>query len=484
MRSTVSSIFSRRSIILITCITVILMGLIVGVTSARADIAPPKAPPGANPEVNEITQVRMMDEKVVLTIQEKEDVESMGSARVWAEFHMMNLGDKTEALMVRFPISYNDGWGEYPEIEDLMVYVNNDSVPISIISLEGDPEVWDDPIKWTEFEVVFPPGEMVEIEVDYTLYGTGYYPYVTYGYLLETGAGWKGTIGSAEIIVRLPYEVNESNILLGENTGWGGTTPDFGFSEKEVIWYFEDLEPGSDNNISIAIIWPSIWQRILDEERFVSDFPEDGEAWGRLAKHYKEVSRFGKGFREDPGGEWLHELSIKAYEKALELLPNDALWHAGYADLLLWRSSWEYHFTAETREEYLEGLYQMYLAYKLDPDQEYIQNYLNNISLKNAVEEANGEFVFTWLTQTPTLAPVEHQETAAPQTDPTSVALISATPQPEPSQPPGAVSETEASGDENIAEKKSLPFCGSAILFPFGLIVVVAIPKIRSKKNR
>ena len=160
-----------------------------------ADVAPPANPPGANPSPDgEVTQVRMVDEKVVIHVQEETEISEMGTARVWAEFHMLNLGEVSETLMVRFPTSFNDGFYNYPEIEDLMVYVDNLSVSTSRIKLEGEPEQWDDPVQWAEFEVVFPPGDTVEIEVDYTLQGTGEYPFVSYSYLLETGAVWNGTI--------------------------------------------------------------------------------------------------------------------------------------------------------------------------------------------------------------------------------------------------------------------------------------------------
>ena len=113
-----------------------------------ADVAPPANPPGANPSPDgEVTQVRMVDEKVVIHVQEETEISEMGTARVWAEFHMLNLGEVSETLMVRFPTSFNDGFYNYPEIEDLMVYVDNLSVSTSRIKLEGEPEQWDDPVQ-------------------------------------------------------------------------------------------------------------------------------------------------------------------------------------------------------------------------------------------------------------------------------------------------------------------------------------------------
>lgn len=484
MRYKPNQSLSLKWLLVFAVILALAAGLAQKSISVRADVAPPKAPPGANPEVAQITQVRMMDEKVVIEVLEEDDITQMGTAFVWAEFHMKNLGDTTEVLMVRFPSSYNDGFSGYPEIKNLMVSVDNATVPTSRVNLEGEPDNWDDPVQWVEFEVVFPPGEIVEIEVDYTLYGTGEYPFVSYSYLLETGAGWNGTIGSAEIIVRFPYKLN-AGIFSDGSPGWGGTTPGvyLNTEENELFWYFEDFEPTSENNISFVTVWPSVWQRIIDEQKHVSDFPNDGEAWGRLAKLYKETSRLRRGTRTDAGGIHLYKASIEAYKKALDLLPDDALWHAGYADLLLNNSFYTYRLSAAGRDEILQALNEIYTAYKLDPDHSIIQEIANQFP-REAITEENGELVFYWLTQTPALADVEPQETTAPQADPTSVTFITATPQPEPTQPPTAVSVVDPSGEENISEKKSLPICGSTILFPLGLIVAVSLPQIRSKKSR
>ncbi|MFV1948401.1 MAG: tetratricopeptide repeat protein [Anaerolineales bacterium] len=477
MRYKLNQSFSLKWMLMFAVILSLAFGLIQRITPVRADVAPPKAPPGANPDIGTVlTNVRMMDEKVIIDVQKETDNTEMGTARVWAEFHMENLGNTTEMLMVRFPSSYNDGFSGYPEIGDIMVYVNNISVSTSSLILEGDPENWDDPIKWVEFEVKFPPGEIVEIEVDYTLNGTGEYPFVSYAYLLETGAGWSGTIGSAEIIVRLPYPAIPGTVFIDSSPGWGGTTPGALLSGNEVRWYFEDFEPTYEHNISIAMVWPSVWHRVMQEQNQVWNFPDDGEAWGRLAKLYKEMSRLRRGTREDAGGFWLFNQSVEAYEQALTLLPDDALWHAGYADLLLWNSFWTYNSSEAGREMILQALDEIYTAYKLDSDQPLIQEIARQFP-REAVAEENGEFVFYWLTQTPTLEESQSKTTATAESVPT------ATPLPEPTQPAPAVDRGEETGDEDSAGKKFLPICGSAILFPLALFVTIAAPKFRSKKG-
>ena len=49
--------------------------------------------------------------------------------------------------------------------------------------------------------------------MSYTVNGYGYYPQIAFDYVLETGAGWNGTIGSADIIVDLPYDASDLNVL-------------------------------------------------------------------------------------------------------------------------------------------------------------------------------------------------------------------------------------------------------------------------------
>jgi len=481
MQSNLIMVQKSKKVLIGALILAVTYVLVSRIHPAYADVAPPESPPGANPSPDgEVTQVRMVDEKVVIEVQAEEDISKMGTARVWAEFQMLNLGDVKETLMVRFPTSFNDGFYRYPEIEDLMVYVDNQFVPTSRIELEGEPEQWNDPVQWAEFEVVFPPGDTIEIEVDYTLQGTGEYPFVSYSYLLETGAGWNGTIGSAEIIVRLPYKATAQTVFIDSSPGWGQTTTGAYLEGNEVSWYFEDFEPAWKNNISIALVWPSAYNKVEEEEQNVRDFPNDGEAWGRLAKNYKEISLLRKATRDDAGGIQLYQLSVDAYEKSLSLLPNDALWHVGYADLLCWNSSYTYRYSEEGRAEFLLALNEMYIAYTLDPDHSIIQDYLSGWYPREAVDEVNGEYVFYWLTQTPTLVNVQPPATATEEVLP-NVILVPT--EPEPTQPPPAVVE---SGDPDSTDEdgvgRFLPICGSMLLFPLVFGVFIARPLLTSKR--
>jgi tetratricopeptide (TPR) repeat protein len=486
MHSLLNRYFNIKLVIICALILAVIFVLLYQIHPAHADVAPPKFPPGANPSPDsEVTQVRMMDEKVVIEIQAEEDISVMGTARVWAEFHMLNLGDIKETLMVRFPTSYYDDFFYRSEIADLLVYIDNQSVPTSRLELEGEPEQWYDPVQWVEFEVVFPPGENVEIEVDYTLKSTGDYPFTKYGYLLETGAGWKGTIGSAEIIVRLPYKATAQTIFKECSLGWGCTTKGAYLKGNEVSWYFEDFEPARENNISIALVWPSAWYKVEQEKQNVRDFPNDGEAWGRLGKIYKDLIKNRMNLRKDDGGLELYQLSEEAYQHALQLLPDDALWHAGYADLLWW--NWRRYYFNDSEEgwdDLFRGLEEIHTAYQLDPDLPYIQDSLSYWTYfpKGAIKKVDGEFVFCWLTQTPTLI-----VTQAPQATATQEIFPTETPVPvelEPTQPLPTAVEAEESGstEEDGAGNRSLLIWGSMLLFLLILGVFIARSLLTSKR--
>jgi hypothetical protein len=138
-------------------------------------------PPGANPEAGaEDTQVRMMAETILLEIQPGASVDSLGQAKVTADFTMRNLGSETERMAIRFPLSINDGFGRFPEIRGLQIKVNGRIVSTRRV-MQADPLYAYDQVPWAEFDVTFPAGQDVLIQVIYTVDGTGEYPFVSYG---------------------------------------------------------------------------------------------------------------------------------------------------------------------------------------------------------------------------------------------------------------------------------------------------------------
>jgi tetratricopeptide (TPR) repeat protein len=466
----------------------LLLGVILLIPNqARADVAPPDQPPGANlVPGNEETQVRMMAETVLLDVQASAPAGSLGQASVTAQFTMQNLGASPETMAVRFPLTFwnglSDGFYNFPEITDLVVEVGGRVVPTNRVTTPN--EIIDDqPIPWAAFEVIFPPGESIEIEVRYTAKAAGEYPHIAFRYVLETGAGWQGTIGSADLIVRLPYEASLENVLIGTQTGFSMTTPGAVLEGREVRWHYEDLEPTAEENLEISLVQPSTWEKVLGERAHVAADPQDGEAWGRLGKIYKEITRYRRSLRDDPGGVDLFEASIDAYETALALLPEDALWHAGFADLLWFRFYFEEYFSANPDHTDLQQVVEeLNRAYALAPDEPFIVELIDEVrfSIPDIIGLDGEAFKFLYLTATPLLPVTETPVPASPTAPPLTVASLVP-----PTETRTALTAT-ALGSAEIpttlpseptptepAARPELQVCGGAAIFILGGVLVL-----------
>ncbi|MDO8753617.1 MAG: hypothetical protein Q7J80_06960, partial [Anaerolineales bacterium] len=274
-------------------------------------------------------------------------------------------------------------------------------------------------------------------------------------------------IGAADIIVRFPYEVSGQNIWVDDVSGYTDPTSGGVLSGNEIRWHFEDLEPTWESNIQIVLLAPSLWEFVLKETGTITKNPNDGEAWGRLAKAYKEIARMPKGYlRDDPAGREMFELSKSAYEKCLALLPKDSLWHYGYADLL-----WSHYYfdlywfgTADTQGILPTVLSELQTALTLNPNNQQAKDLLLEISysIPEVVKVDGDDYVLLGLTATPIpptpyLLPSETPQPPTPELAPTTqaIALPTVSPPPEPAA-------------QN-------PLCGSAFLLPalFGLVLVV-----------
>jgi tetratricopeptide (TPR) repeat protein len=308
--------------------------------------------------------------------------------------------------------------------------------------------------------------------VVYDLKGSGYYPYTAFYYILETGAGWKDTIGSADVILRLPYEASPRNVIMNMPIGWAETTPGGRFQGNEVRWHFEEFEPGMDQpvqNMEFALVAPAAWETVLAAHANVQRSPNDGEVWGMLGKAYKDIFLMGKGYREDAGGQELYQLSVEAYEKCLSLKPDDAQWHAGFAELLANRATWDAWMGGATPEA-MRALKEIHTALELAPNDPVVREIAVNMTYMipdGIIRDEAEKFDFPWLTQTPTALP--------PTSTMPPVEELTATPLPLPAAtdtPP--VEPTQAKTTEptpSPAPQRSSPICGSAALLP--LIVMV-----------
>jgi len=439
----------RIPLLLLTCI------LLAVPKAVRADVAPPANPPGTNIQPGaETTQVRMAAETVLIDVKDDGD---LGRARITADFTMRNLGTESESMAVRFPMTADDGFGRYPEITDIVIKVNGQRVAYQRASYL-DLRYQTQDVPWAEFNVTFPSGQDVPIQVAYNLNGSGYMPFTSFYYILETGAGWKGTIGSADIILRLPYPASAQNVIMNMQIGWAETTHNGAIEGNEVRWHFENFEPGPDGsvqNMEFALVAPVNWNTILKGQRNVAASPNDSEAWGRLARSYKEIFLMGRGYRTDPGGEELYQLSIEAYEKCLALNPDDAQWHAGFADLLANRAYWD-SFTNDPMPIPYRAFDEIHTALQLAPNDSKVLEIAENIyfMFPEGMTQTESGYDFPWLTQTPAPPPASRTPMAVPTTKPQILPAATSTPQPSPAAP----------APVPPADKPSLPLCGSAAL--------------------
>lgn len=447
------------------CFVALCFALLAFPSNVRADVAPPYYPPGSNPQPGAgTTQVRMVAETVVIEVRRDFAPDSLGRAHVTADFSMHNLGSESESMAARFPIASSDGRGAYPEIANLLIKVNGKQLQYQRTNYPD--ENWPNgDIPWAAFDMTFPSGQDVSIHVEYDLDGTGYYPYTAFYYVLETGAGWKDTIGSADIILRLPYEASTRNVVIDFGVGWAETTPGGVLQGNEVRWHFENFEPGPDQNMEFALIAPSAWQAVLTGQENVAKNPNDGESWGLLGKAYKEVFQMSKGYRQDAGGLGVYQSSVEAYEKCLSLKPNDAQWHAGFAELLADHAFWG-AWRGDTTPDAIRALNEIHTALELAPNDPVVREIAQNITymLPDGITQNGDNFDFPWLTQTPTalpptqvLIPTDESAATLPATAaPTKAGALQVTPT------PAGIPEATSTP----TPQKSSPLCGSAALLP------------------
>jgi tetratricopeptide (TPR) repeat protein len=398
---------ATRKIIAFIITVVLLLG---SNSSVRADVAPPEPPSGTNPEPgNEITNVQMVSETVLIDIKANSPLDT-GYGKVTATFMMRILGDTDEQMDVRFPLDQTTGWGglcsdplpQFSPITDLKVKVNAQSVStkktyqsITLPTVEEPHPVITIPC-WEHFPVSFPVGKDIAIEVTYTTepYYDADASYV-YAYILETGTGWKDTIGTADVIFQLPYELNDSNFYSCQPS-------DCVLNGNKIQWHYEDFEPTS--NISISLLPPPLWQRIDLEKKNTIKNPSDGEAWGRLAKAYKESITERRGFRSEPAALERYQLSKEAYEKAVALLPNDADWHFGFAQLLCWNAEWNNLSLDSNTEAWKACVEQIQQVLSLNPNHAGMKELIENTpELTNMIDFSGTQPDYLILTAQPSV---------------------------------------------------------------------------------
>jgi len=347
---------SRPSLVLLICgfvLVCVLIGLL-GAWPSRADVGvQPILPDGSSIQPRKETPIQMASERVVLTVRhaterdrvtfnpEAYGLEDPGVpiwlsvAEVTADFTMANPTSEAVSMTVWFPLASaleTDDWeghiGEIaPRIENFQVAI--DGKPLAHeVSEWPNPQGEDKPpLPWASFPVTFPAGKQVLIQVAYLIWaqqdpGLGAVG-MSLTYVFQTGAGWAGPIGKAELEVNLPYPASAETI---------GTMPDGGQVDgHQVRWTWENLEPTPEDDFYIWLIQQERWEELEAARMRAMQGSEDGEAWLNLANTYGGLA-IGRYATLVPGfGKTYLPLGVQAAQEAIRLLPDDLRPHHALA---------------------------------------------------------------------------------------------------------------------------------------------------------
>jgi len=457
-------------------------------SSVRADVGVgPILPSGSSIKPQGETRIQMAAEKVVITLRQGTDAENaafklnvedqgypglpspyfpivyLAVAEVNADFSMLNPTSEDVPMTVWFPMAslledanWEDHIGEEaPRIEDLQVAVDGKPLDYDVIELPNPQGEDKPPLPWASFPVTFPASEQVNIHVNYIfLPQPSSFDLVgmTLAYIFQTGAGWAGPIGIAQLEVNLPYPASSVTI---------GSMPDGGQAiGKQVSWTWNDLEPGPEDDFSILLLRPERWEELSYWLGIVDAHPDFEQAWLALASFYERLCQgiYERGPLIPYFGETYQQLGVQAAQEAARLDPGDIGPH--YELAMLYAAVLPRNPPPEALQLVLD---EVEIMYELNPEEaQALEPNVNDI-LELALDNdatATAEAA-TWAGSDATQTAV-----AAFVQTPSSLPIASATPH----SVPAAVSEPEPGipGDGSVA-------IGIALLGAVALIVVASI---------
>lgn len=344
-----------------TCLALLCLAALIlfGAPRAEADVAPDPEAAASDIAPERGTQVQMLSERVVLDIQTQsftrsEHTYSVPFAEVTADFTMRNLGSADETMEVRFPTSFPTADGFVPAqvgnvIERIETFVNGASVTNRQIIYDGAP--------WAVWQVSFPAGRDVHLRVQYRTLGLDHYGRADFYYILETGAGWRGPIGHGDIIFQFPYRADLEMVEPKDTyirAEYPSSTPPFVAEGNQLRWHFENLEPTPQDNVRLLIVRPDLWQAILDARAQVQRKPNDAAAQIQLGQQYRQAIPIKNWWPEGSTfAERFGAAADAAFQRAVELAPNDFAAHLAYARFLTdhaWSRTPEPYYSKARRE--------------------------------------------------------------------------------------------------------------------------------------
>jgi hypothetical protein len=343
-------------------------------TPALADVGVrPILPGGSSLQPEAETPIQMADEVVTMNIrpateadnaiiQLNPDAYGLQFQPIWysyiaevqADFTMRNPTSEAVNLIAWFPLASaleNLSWEinpdeTVPRIASFKVAVDGNPIDYTVSELPN-PKGSDKPrLPWASFPVSFPAGKDTTIQVHYlfplqpAVKGSELALY----YIFQTGAGWAGPIGQAELILNLPYPASTETLARMDPSTLGlpyfmadpnAILPFDGVMEgNQARWTWTDFEPGPQDDFSIWLVDPGQYQQLQTARTAVQVNPQDGTAWLELASIYRNLSTRAWNYPSIFADSYL-SAGLEAYQKAVELLPEHPDPHVGLAMLSL-----------------------------------------------------------------------------------------------------------------------------------------------------
>jgi hypothetical protein len=132
--------------------------------------------------------------------------------------------------------------------------------------------------------------------------------------------------------LQLPSPASRENIV-DYDAMW--MSAGYSLAGNQIAWHYDDLEPAADQVVVATLVAQDLWEAVLRAEPAVLEHPDDGRAWGTLARALRLAVCTEKGHwpRQDAGeGCRAQHRSVRAGDG---VRTTSARWHAGYAELLV-----------------------------------------------------------------------------------------------------------------------------------------------------
>ena len=278
-------------------------------TAARADIAPthytgygitPVGAPG----------IRMVSAKV--------DIQWGEPGTLAAVFVMRNEDARPTDVQLGFPVALPEEFHHKDRLDFTMTF---DGVPLDRADIRQGPALAEDhysspaDIAWFYCRYRFPPGATtVRVASRLPAIAAYHSPYhEDLNYCVQTGAAWKGRIGSEEIAIHFPAPLGPGQIEICK--------PASGVVDGDTVrWKFENFEPKKgDHDIWLRFLQPDV-PPILADLRWRADAdPGDPGKQLDLIKHLLALSFDRRTFPLPPD-----QMPPDEYREILALFRSDA----------------------------------------------------------------------------------------------------------------------------------------------------------------